>query len=190
MFFKKHKKFVIFVCMVLTIASAGLAGYLIADSEPRVVAEKPQEDTDLPVKADNDSIDKETIITWDYEYEMCKHHVIIRGAPEPDMIGLTLTKLESKYPDIVIVSFTPEEVILKKRLECYCPEHFLLKRNKDKLSVYHTAAGTDKQDVYIDYDILFESLTKEQREALEEGRVFGSFEDLQRYLEKLTRENR
>lgn len=186
MFFRKHKKLVIFLCMVIIVAMAGIIGYLIADSEPRVVAETPQEDTVLPAKADNDTIDNKTVITWDYEYEMCKHHVIISTAPEPDMIGLTFTKLESEYPEIVIVSFSSEEVILKKRIECYCPEHYMLKRNEDKLAVYRTVAGTEKQDVYIDFDIMFDSINDEQREALGEGRVFGDFEDLQRYLEKLT----
>ena len=190
MFFRKHKKLIIFLIMLMVIAVSGLIGYLIADSEPRVVAEKADDDDEfVQADTDNDRIDADTMITWDYEYEMCRHHLYIDTEPDPDIIGLTFTKLQNKYPDIVIVSFSADEVVLKKRLECYCPEHFLLKRNADKLSVYRTAAGTDEQDVYIDVDIDFSKLSKSQQEQLEDGRIFSDINDLQIYVEKLNRTN-
>ncbi len=187
MFFRKHRKLIIFLIMATIIAVCGLIGYLIADSEPRVVAQTEEEDEVVQAEADNDRIGTDTVITWDYEYEMCKHHVFMDAEPDTDMIGLTFTQLEKKYPDIVIVSFSADEVVLKKRLECYCPEHFILKRNADKLAVYRTAAGTDKQDIYIEVDTLFSSLDKEQQEQMEDGRVFSDIADLQMYLEKLDR---
>ncbi len=188
MFFRKHKKLIIFLCMLLIVAISGLIGFLIAESEPRVVAETSEEETAVQAGADNDRIAKETVITWDYEYEMCKHHLYIDSEPEPDMIGLNFTQLKDKYPDAVIVSFSADEVVLKRRFGCYCPEHFMLKRNNDQLAVYRTAAGTDKQELYIDVDILFSDLSIEQRELLEEGRVFSNFDDLQAYLEKINQQ--
>ncbi len=190
MFFRNHRKLIIFLIMLTVIAASGLIGYLIADSEPRVVAEKADDDDEaVQAEADNDRIAADAVITWDYEYEMCRHHLYVDTQPDPDIIGLTFTKLKNKYPDIVIVSFSADEVVLKKRLECYCPEHFLLKRNADKLAVYRTAAGTDKQDVYIDVDIDFAKLSKQQQEQLEDGRIFSDINDLQIFLKKLNRTN-
>jgi hypothetical protein len=40
MFFHKHRKLVILCAMLLIIAFSGLAGFLIAEGEPRIVAEK------------------------------------------------------------------------------------------------------------------------------------------------------
>jgi hypothetical protein len=187
MFFRKHKKLIIFLCILLVVALSGLIGYLVAESEPRVVAQVEEEDPAVQAGADNDRISIDTVITWDYEYEMCKHHITTDTEPDTNMIGLSFTQLKSMYPDLSIVSFSADEVVLKKRLECYCPEHFVLKRNADKLAVYRTAAGTDKQDMVVDIDIAFDGLTKEQKESLEEGRVFGDFDDLQIYLEKISR---
>lgn len=185
MFLRKHKKLIIFLVMLLMIAVSGLIGFLIAESEPRVVAETTDDETAVQAGTDNDRIVKETVMTWDYEYEMCKHHLYIDSEPDSDMIGMTFTQFKEKHPNVIIVSFSDDKVELKKRLECYCPEHFTLKRNKDKLAVYRTAVGTDKQDIYIDVDAPFDDFSKEQRDALEEGRVFGSIDDLQAYLGKI-----
>ena len=187
MFFRRHRKLIIFLIMVLAVGISGFIGYLIAESEPRVVAETAQEDAAIKAGTDDERISKNTAIIWDYEYEMCRHHVSMGTEPNADMIGLTFTQLKTKYPDVVIVSFSADEVVLKKRIECYCPEHFLLKRNKDQLTVYRTAAGTDKQDVYFDVDTDFNALSKEIQEELEDGRVFSDIDDLQAFLEKISR---
>ena len=185
MFFRRHRKLIIFLIMLTTVLISALVGYLIADSEPRVVAQTQDDDEAVLAEADNDRIDADTVITWNYDYEMCRHHVYLDTQPAPDMIGLNFTQLKNKYPDIIIESFSAEKVVLKKRFECYCPEHFLLQKKGEKLAVYRTAAGTDKQDIYIDVDIEFASLSKQQQEQLEDGRVFGDINDLQPFLEKL-----
>lgn len=183
---RRHKKLVIFLCMLLIVAASGVAGYLIAESEPRVVAGEAEEEPVVEAGANDARITRETVITWDCEYEMCEHHVYVTAEPDEKMIGLGFTQFEETYPDVVIASFSPDEVVLKKRLECYCPSHYILKRNKDKLAVYRTTAGSGSLDVYRDVDVRFDALEKQQQEVLEKGRVFGSFDDLQSYLERIS----
>lgn len=185
MFFRKHRKLIITFAMLFIVAVSGVVGFLIAEGEPRIVAEKEEEESAVQAGADNDRITKDTVITWDYEYEMCKHHIYIDSAPDPDMIGLSFTQLQDAYPNVNIISFSAEEVVLKKSFECYCPEHYILKRSGDKLAVYRTASGSDKLDNYINIDIDFEDLEEDDRKALEVGRVFSDFDDLQAFLEDL-----
>jgi hypothetical protein len=172
--------------MLLIIAFSGLAGFLIAEGEPRIVAEKEEEEHAVQAGADNDRITNDTVITWDYEYDMCKHHVYVDAEPDPEMIGLSFSQLQDVYPNVHILSFTAEEVVLKKSFNCYCPEHYMLKKSGDKLAVYRTAAGSDKQDMYINIDIDFKALEEDDQQALEAGRVFSNFDDLQTFLEKMT----
>ena len=185
MFFRKHRKLAILCVMLLTVVVAGLVGFLIAESEPRIVAEKDVEEPAVQAGADNDRITKDTVITWDYEYEMCKHHVYADSKPDQDMIGLSFIQLQDAYPYVHIVSFSAEEAALKKNFECYCPEHYILKKSGDKLAVYRTASGFDKLDIYINIDIDFKALKEDDQQALEAGRVFSDFDDLQVYLEEL-----
>jgi hypothetical protein len=117
---------------------------------------------------------------------MCKHHVYVDAEPDPEMIGLSFSQLQDVYPNVHILSFTAEEVVLKKSFNCYCPEHYMLKKSGDKLAVYRTAAGSDKQDMYINIDIDFKALEEDDQQALEAGRVFSNFDDLQTFLEKMT----
>lgn len=185
MFFRKHRKLIILFVMLFIVAVSGVAGFLIAEGEPRIVAEKEGDESAVQAGADNDRITKDTVITWDYEYEMCKHHVYMDAQPDPQMIGLSFTQLQDAYPNVNIVSFSAEEVVLKKNFECYCPEHYILKRCEDKLAVYRTASGSDKLDNYINIDIDFEGLEEDDQQELEVGRVFSDFDDLQAFLEEL-----
>jgi len=186
MFFHKHKKLVIICAMMLTLVVSGLVGFLIAEGEPRIVAEKEEDEPAVQAGADNDRITKDTVITWDYEYEMCKHHVYVDAAPDPEMISLGFSQLQDAYPSVHIVSFSAEEVVLNKSFKCYCPEHYILKKSEDKLGVFRTSAGSDKLDIYINIDIDFKDLEEDDQQALETGRVFSSFDDLQTFLEKMT----
>lgn len=185
MFFRRHRKLVIFIVMLMIVLASYLAGSLVAESEPRIVAQADDEETAVQAGGNNDTITKDTVITWDYEYEMCGHDVYVDTEPDSDMIGLGFSQMKSAYPDVVIVSFASDKVVLKKRLGCYCPAHFMLKRNDDKLAVYRTAVGTDIQDIYIDIDIPFVDLNEEQKQMLEAGRVFSDLDDLRSFLEKI-----
>ncbi len=169
--------------MLLIVALAGVLGFVIAEGEPRIVGENEQDESAVKAAADNDRIEKETVIKWDYEYEMCKHHLFVETKPDEQMIGLGFSQLQNMYPNVRIVSFSSKEVVLKKNFECYCPAHFILKKSGDKLAVFCTAAGSDKLDLYINVDFDFEYLDEDDQQVMEAGRVFGDFDDLQHFLE-------
>ncbi len=185
MFLRRHKKLIIFLIMLTVTALGGIVGYFLAENEPRIAAHAAQEEEAVQAGTDIEKISADTVVVWDYEYEMCRHHVCLDTKPDADMIGMTFSKLKSAYPDISIVSFSAEKVVLKKKLCCYCPRHFLLKRNGGRLAVYKTAAGSDKQELYADTDIRFESLDMDLQTMLEHGRIFGSYEDVRKYLDEI-----
>ncbi len=189
MFFRKHKKLVILLSILLMVIISGVVGFLMAESEPRIVAQEDEAETALPVGADDARITKETVMTWDYVYEMCSHHVTIQTEPDADMIGIGFSALQKKYPDVRIVSFTPEEVVIKRSFSCYCPNHYILKKSGDRLAVFRTEAGKDTLNEYIDIAIKFDGLDADIQESLTAGRVFSTFDDLEDYLAKLSNQN-
>ncbi len=172
--------------MLFIIGLSGLVGFIVAEGEPRIVAQTESEESAVKAGASNDRITKDTVITWDYGYEMCRHHVYVDTEPEPKMIGLSFSQLQDAFPDVHIVSFSAEEVVLNKSFSCYCPEHYIVRKSGNKLAVYRTVAGSNEQDIYINIDIDFKKIEEEDRRALETGRIFSSFDDLQIFLGRLT----
>lgn len=183
MFFRKHKKLIILAVMIFTAAAAGAAGFIIAQSEPRIVEEKEQ--IPVPAGADGARIAKGARVIWNVDYKMCGHSLFLETGADDGMIGLSFSQFCIEYPELRIIRFTPSKIELKTSFNCYCPEHFVLKKSGDMLAVFRTAPGTDKQDIYLNTQICFDDIKDDERKPMEIGRVFGSFADLEAYIAKL-----
>ena len=164
-------------------ALSGLAGFMMAQNEPRIVPEETL--ADMPADADDARIASGAAVTWSLYYEMCGHTVTMTTEADESMVGLSFAQLDEKYPDVRIVSFSASKIELKRSYACYCPDHFILKRHGEKLVVFATAKGSDKQDIYTTLQIDFDDIPQNEREALEIGRVFGSFADLEAFVSLL-----
>lgn len=164
-------------------ALSGLAGFVMAQNEPRIVPEDTL--ADMPADADDARIASGAAVIWSLYYEMCGHTVMMTTEADESMTGLSFVQLGEKYPDVRIVSFSAAKIELKKSYACYCPEHFILKRHGEKLVVLATAKGSDKQDIYTTLRIEFNDIPENERGALETGRVFGSFADLEAFVSTL-----
>ena len=186
MLFKKHPKLFITLLILLVLCMAGTAGYILAQNEPRIAG---QEDTAEPssvlVDADTARISASAVVTWDYVYSMCGHHVYVEKHIDKSLAGLTFSALKEALPDVRVISFDTEQLVLQKTFDCYCPSHYILKQHEDALAVYRTSPGTDEQYIYLDIQIPFSTLTPDQQQVLSVGRVFGSLSDLEHYLEDI-----
>ncbi len=169
--------------MLVIAAAAGTAGYLIAQGEPRIVKEK---ELPVPVVAEGERIEKDAKILWHIDYRMCGHSLIFESSANENMIGLSFTQFQTEYPDLQIIEFSPSSIELKKSYNCYCPDHFILKKSGDVLAVIRTSPGTDKQDIYIKTQVYFKDIKEDERRPVEIGRVFSSFDDLEDYIAKIT----
>ena len=184
MFYKKHKKLVFLTVLLLILSAAGLIGYLVAKNEPRVVKQEKVLQ-DVPVGADEAKIAAGATVDWEYEYKMCSHHIYLHCEVEEHMVGLTFSQLQEQYPDIRIVSFDTDALVLKMSFDCYCPDHYILKRFRDELAIFRTILGSDEQEIYKEIPLRFEEINEEEKEVLETGKLFNSLEEVEEYLENL-----
>lgn len=186
MFFKKHKKFFILLIIVVFLSITGLLGFNIAKNEPRVV-ELPDtpEISSVPAGADDARIEKNATVNWDYEYKKCAHHIFVSCQVDEDMVGLSFSMLQEKYPDVKIIDFEPDRLVLKQSFDCYCPEHMILKKHEDELAIFQTSLGTDKQEIYLKISINFDDLDSDERQVLSTGKVFNDLVELENYIEDI-----
>ena len=172
---------VMLLISVLVLAGAGITGYTLARSEPRLRAE-PEASEAVAAEADNVRISDNATLRWEYEYEMCGHTVSVEAPVDDKLSGLTFTQLQQAVPDARIVLFETNEVVLRRSFPCYCPEHYILKQHEGELAVFCTKSGTDEQRVHRLVHIEFLTIDKGEQDVLTAGRVFDSIEDAEAYL--------
>jgi hypothetical protein len=184
---KSKKRLLFFLISLLFVMTSALVGYIMAKGEPRIVEVEPSP-TALAagVEGANDSlISSGATITWIYEYDMCRHEITETSEAGKDLVGLSFTQLQEKYPDARIVSFEGNAVTLEKSFACYCPEHCILKKDGSELGLFRTRAGTDEQEKIQEYHIAFDNLSSDEKETLSIGREFSDMTDVGVYIEKL-----
>ncbi len=187
MFYKRHKKLCIFFIILALLSATGAAGYFIAKKEPRIVeiVNTPEASPALPAGANDEKIEDNATIKWDYEYKKCEHHIYVSCQIEKEMAGLTFSMFSEKYPDIKIIDFSTDNLVLKKTFDCYCPEHMILKKYKNELAVFRTSLGTDNQEIYIKIPIKFDNLDTDEKKVLSAGKVFNNRRDMEDYIEDI-----
>ena len=179
---KSTKRLLFLFISLIVMLLSGIAGYLLAQSEPPLVANEPTDD--IAAEADNTRLSANAVITWVYDYEMCRHK-LTETTEAAVLAGLTFTELRQKYPRARIAAFGPGDATLELSFACYCPDHFILKKEGDVLALYRTQMGTDRQDKIREYPIDAGSLIAEEIEELMVGRVFADRMDAAIYVEKL-----
>lgn len=181
---KRRSRRIVWFVVIGLLAVSGAAGFILASNEPRVVEVTPAPSV-LPAGADDSKTVKGASIEWEYEYRMCGHSVYLSCIADDSMVGLTFSQLQAKVPEARIIVFEPERAVLKVSFDCYCPRHYILKQYRGGLAVMRTILGTDEQEVYREINLRFDSLSKDEQEILEAGKLLESLDELELYLENL-----
>lgn len=171
--------------MMLIIAS-GIVGFLTARNEPRIV-EKPTETEDtVQVDANNSQITANTMLTVHCEYKLCRHTVIDQKQVLKEMKGLSFSQFLSRYPEFTILEFDEDNVVVKISFDCYCPQHYILKKDGTKLVVYRTVSGKDEQEICRETNVRYNSIDEDEKDVLLAGKVFNDLDEIDDYLKKIT----
>ena len=184
---RRHR--VMLLISVLTLAGAGITGYTLARDEPRLRAE-PEPSEAVAAEGDNVRVSESAVVRWEYDYEMCSHTIVVETPVDDDMAGLTFSQFQQAYPDVRIISFDADEVVLRRTFACYCPDHYMLKEYKGELAILRTEEGSDEQRVYRLIHLDFSSIEAGERAVLSVGRVFDSIDDAEAYIDGISGKSR
>ncbi len=149
---------------------------------------KPQDHQDIPNKEitnipNIDLITPNTVLEFEVNFELCGHSKIKKSASaSDDEINLSEEQMRVKYQDWQIVNFEPEKVVLRKTVNAYCPDHFIIGVKGEGIAVYKY--NIDGQKVLLDEtDIQISTLTPEDQEIVKGGIVADTEDELQGVLE-------
>lgn len=133
---------------------------------------------------DNQVLSSNADVKWEYYYIKCFHTEYVETRADKSMIGKTGKEIASLY-GAGLVSFEPNKIVLRKEINCYCPNHYILKKDGDKISIYKTKSGSSDLELIKNIGFSFDSLSDSLKIDVGNGKVFGTLEEIEYFLEDL-----
>lgn len=117
-----------------------------------------QQENKLGIEANSveEKISPNCFITLRKYYKQCKHIVNEYTEISEKLINKTKDDLQEEYPEWSIEKFSSNKIILYKEFEGECNEHYILRNNDGKISIYKINEDNieelyEKTDIYIDF---------------------------------------
>ena len=116
------------------------------------------------------------------EYTDCGHIISDKVSMPEEMVNLTKDELNNKYPNWEIEEFTKEQVILSRKLDSFCGEHYLLKEEDGYINIY-TVDEEENINLKERTSLSTEYLTEIDKINLKNGLMVYGVENLNKLLE-------
>lgn len=98
------------------------------------------------------------------------------------LVNATKEEIQNEYKDWQIKEFSPNQVTIYKEFDGECGEHYILKNDEGKISIYKIDENGN-QTIYEKTEISIDYLPEKDKNAIEEGLKVNSEEKLNELLE-------
>lgn len=107
------------------------------------------------------SVNTEIILTD--KYLLCNHEVDNIVEVDINNINKTYEEIEKQYNEYIINEFNDKYIRLEKEVNSYCPFHYILKHEDNKIRIYNKI-DEGKNKLFNVLDINFDSLRERDKE--------------------------
>lgn len=115
-------------------------------------------------------------------FNSCGHSVEKSVQASKDEINMSDKQLEEKYPDWEITAFSPPIVEMSRKIDTYCPNHYIIGAENGFITIY--VYNEDGQKIVQEKtDISLATLTPEDQQALTGGIVVDTVDQKEQTLE-------
>lgn len=140
-----------------------------------------QEDAEK-VSSSEEKVSANAILILKKYYTKCEHTLNEYVELPKELVNMTEEEVKEQYSDWELIGFTPEQIILYKEFDDVCGEHFKLRVEDGKISVYIVNSdGTES--LYEKTDISSEYLTETDLINMENGLEIYGKEELNKIIE-------
>lgn len=115
-------------------------------------------------------------------YSKCGHTVSNYLELPKDVVNLTREQVANKYQDFRIEEFDSNKIVLFKQVDDECGEHYLVKDNEGKVTVYKILED-GSESLFEETDIYTEYLTDTDKENMKEGISVNGKQELNQLIE-------
>ena len=144
--------------------------------------EQMQQGNMLETNSDEEKISPNCSFTLKQYYEKCGHTTRQYSNIPEELVNKTREKLQESYPDWEIKTFASNEIVLSKKMEGECGEHYVVRDTEGKVTIYQvTESGQEIE--FEQTEISTEYLTETDKINMENGMRVNGKEELNQLIE-------
>lgn len=141
-----------------------------------------QANLQIETSSTEEKISPNCLITLKRYYNECKHTINEYIDVSKDLVNGTKEDLKKKYPNWEIKKYTSTEIVLYKEFESNCGQHFILKNDNGKITIYRVNENGE-EEVYEETEISVEYLTETDKIEIQKGIRVNGIEELNQLIE-------
>ena len=115
-------------------------------------------------------------------YDECNHTINEYVDVPQDLVNGTEENLKKEYPYWQIEKYSSNEIILYKEFNSNCGQHFVLREDEGKITVYKINENNE-EEIYEKTEISVEYLSETDKGKISEGIKVNGIEELNQLLE-------
>lgn len=143
---------------------------------------KKQANLQIETSSTEEKISPNCLITLKRYYNECKHTINEYIDVSKDLVNGTKEDLKKEYPNWEIKKYTSTEIVLYKEFESNCGQHFILKNDNGKITIYRVNENGE-EEVYEETEISVEYLTETDKIEIQKGIRVNGIEELNQLIE-------
>lgn len=141
-----------------------------------------QANLQIETSSTEEKISPNCLITLKRYYNECKHTINEYIDVSKDLVNGTKEDLKKEYPNWEIKKYTSTEIVLYKEFESNCGQHFILKNDNGKITIYRVNENGE-EEVYEETEISVEYLTETDKIEIQKGIRVNGIEELNQLIE-------
>lgn len=162
----------------------------MVENEINIVSEKVtdecteeyQNNEEIETNFQEEKISPNCLLILKKYFEECNHTIKEYLDVPQELVNGTEEDLKKEYPYWQIEKYSSNEIILYKEFNSNCGQHFVLKEDKGKITVYKINENNE-EEVYEKTEISIEYLSETDKNKIREGIKVNGIEELNQLLE-------
>lgn len=163
----------------------------IIQNEINIVSEKITDDCteeyqevqeEIATNSQEEKISPNCLLILKKYYDECNHTINEYVDVPQDLVNGTEEDLKKEYPYWQIEKYSSNEIILYKEFNSNCGQHFVLREDEGKITVYKINENNE-EEIYEKTEISVEYLSETDKGKISEGIKVNGIEELNQLLE-------
>lgn len=163
----------------------------IIQNEINIVSEKVTDDCieeyqevqeEIATNSQEEKISPNCLLILKKYYDECNHTINEYVDVPQDLVNGTEEDLKKEYPYWQIEKYSNNEIILYKEFNSNCGQHFVLREDEGKITVYKINENNE-EETYEKTEISVEYLSETDKGKISEGIKVNGIEELNQLLE-------
>ncbi len=163
----------------------------IIQNEINIVSEKVTDDCteeyqevqeEIATNSQEEKISPNCLLILKKYYDECNHTINEYVDVPQDLVNGTEEDLKKEYPYWQIEKYSSNEIILYKEFNSNCGQHFVLREDEGKITVYKINENNE-EEIYEKTEISVEYLSETDKGKISDGIKVNGIEELNQLLE-------